>query len=223
MIRHTCRRRRRCHPHRHPLHSHRHTRPRHQADCHHNRNPLVESHRNRSRKSHQDHCKCRTHPRLLRRCQRHHIPHRHRRLTCTCRRKRPKRRADCHCSRRHQLGCQNIRTRRSLQDHCKCRRRRTLQCNRQRRHRYHLHPRQNHKCLHKHPKHQTLYAVIDVVTNAISVIIRTTHTSTNSENIELITLTIAIPCWNRVATAVVNRARTVADATCIYFTHTIVD
>ena len=90
-------------------------------------------------------------------------------------------------------GCQSIRTRRWLQDRCRCRTRRTHP--RSRRHRRRCHRRQRRRAV----------------------------TTPHTQGVELVAVAVAVSFWDVRTSALVDGARTVADAALVVRAHAVVD
>ena len=99
--------------HRHPLHKCLHIRRGHRADCHRNRNRLLECRNIHSRKSLLGHCRHRTHRIHPRSRPRRRRRHRHPRPRCNRHRTRPRRRFGFHRNRNRLQECRSIHSRRS--------------------------------------------------------------------------------------------------------------
>ena len=89
-------------------------------------------------------------------------------------------------------GMSNIRTRRWRQDRCRCRTRRST------------------------------HAVVDVVADAIGIGVRCAVTTTHAQGVELVAVAVAVSFWDVRTSALVDGARTVADAALVVRTNAVV-
>ena len=134
---------RKCRPYPHQQNKGHRTLLRHQADSHRNRMRLPGCQNIHSRRSRQDHCRCRSRPtrQHTHRCRRRY--RQHRRRPHKDHRNHQGRQAGCLRSRNHLPKCQSNRNRRPAPDHCKCHSRRARRCSRQRHHKCRLHQHQH--------------------------------------------------------------------------------
>ena len=63
------------------------------------------------------------------------------------------------------------------------------------------------------------HAVVDVVTNAIGIFVGHAVTAADTEGVKLVAVTVAIAFWDVSASALVDGARSVADAALVEFTN----
>ena len=66
------------------------------------------------------------------------------------------------------------------------------------------------------------HAVVYVVTDAIGIGVFSAVTAALSKGVELISVAVAVACWDVRTTALVDLARAVADATSVEFAHAVV-
>ena len=191
--RHSRLRRHRCRRHRRPLHSTRHRRRGHRAGFRHSRSLLRGCQNIRTRRWRLVRCRCRTRRVRRRRSRRRrHRCHRHRRPRRSHHHRRRGRRAGCRRSRSLLRGCRTS----ALVDGA--------------------------RSVADAALVEFADTVVDVVTDAIGVGVRHARPSTDAERVKLVAVTVAVSFGNVRTSALVDGARSVADAALVEFASTSV-
>ena len=72
------------------------------------------------------------------------------------------------------------------------------------------------------PHSSSAHAVVDIVADAIGIGVRCTVTAAHAQGVELVSVAVAVSFWDVRTSALVDGARTVADAALVVHTHAVV-